>query len=76
MRLGLIRRPAVDDLDKTAEFVDLFTHIVLVQHDQLWLTIEIKVFEPRELDYTLNPDNVGRASLVPYGGFEEASPSG
>ena len=31
----MIRRPAVDDLDKTAELMDLLTHIVLVQHDQL-----------------------------------------
>ena len=31
----MFRRHAVDDLDKTAEFMDLLTHIVLVQHDQL-----------------------------------------
>ena len=31
----MIRRPAVDDLDKTAELMGLLTHIVIVQHDQL-----------------------------------------
>ena len=31
----MIRRPAVDDLDKTTELMDLLTHIVLVQHDQI-----------------------------------------
>ena len=65
MRLGLIRRPAVDDLDKTAEIMDLLTHIVFGITTNLWLTIEIKIFEPREFDDVLNPDSVGRASLVP-----------
>ena len=74
MRLGRLRRLAVDDLDKTAEIMGLLTPYLRAARTRsslcittnLWLTIVIKISEFREFDDVLNPDSVGRADLVPY----------